>query len=55
MARFGKISPFWHNLKSLGQNFEGLFDIWQNFDPTVAKMFYHWASFGCCGWQNTLK
>ena len=38
-TRFGEISPFWHNLKSLGQIFDGLFSIWQNFDHTVAKMF----------------
>ena len=40
MTRFGEISPFWHNLKSLGQIFEGLFSIWQNIDPCVVKMSY---------------
>ena len=37
MTKFGEISPLWHNLLSLGQNVEGLFSIWQNFDPTVFK------------------
>ena len=46
VTRFGKISPLW-------ENFDGLFSIWQNFDPTVAKTFYHWASFHCCKWANT--
>ena len=26
-----------------------------NFYHTVAKMFYHWASFHCYRWPNTLK
>ena len=47
--------PFWRNLYILGQIFVRLFGIWQNVDPTVAKMFYYWASFRCCGWPNTLK
>ena len=43
VTRFGEISQLWHNFKSLGQMFEGLFSTGQNFDPTVAKMFYYWA------------
>ena len=31
VTRFGKISPFWQNIQSLGQTFEGIFSIWQNF------------------------
>ena len=53
VTRFGEILPFWHNIKSLGQIVEGLFRIWQNIDPTVEKMFYHWASFHCYRWPNT--
>ena len=53
VIRFGEISPFWHKLKSLGQIFEGLCCIWQNFDPTVAKMFNYCASSHCCRWPNT--
>ena len=34
---FGEISPLWHNFKSLEQIFEGLFCIWQDFYPTLAK------------------
>ena len=57
VTRFGEIPPIWYNFKSLGLNlkFEGLFSIWLNVDPTEAKMFYHWASFHCCRWPNTLK
>ena len=54
VTRFGKISPLWHNFKSLGEIFQGLFSIWQNFDPTVGKMFYIWVSFECCRWPNIL-
>ena len=39
MTRFGEISPLWHNFKNLGHIFEGLISLWQNVDPTVAKMF----------------
>ena len=55
VTRFGEISPLWLNFKSLGQIFLGLFSIWQNFDHTVAKMFYYLACFHCCRWPNTLK
>ena len=34
-----QISPFWYNLKSLGQIFDGLFSTWRKFDPTVSKRF----------------
>ena len=50
-----EILPLWHNFKSLGQSFEGLFSIWKKFDPTVARMFYYWASFQYCRWPKTLK
>ena len=39
VTRFGEISPIWYNFKSLGHIFGGLFSIWQNVDPTEAKMF----------------
>ena len=55
VTRFGEILPLWHNCKSLGCIFEGSFTIWQNFDPTVAKMFYYWASFHHCRWPYALK
>ena len=55
VTRFGEISPLWHNFKNLWDIFEGLFCAWENVDPGVAKMFYSWASFNCCGWSNTLK
>ena len=39
MTRLGKISPLRHNFKNLGHIFEGLFSVWQNFDPILAKKF----------------
>ena len=36
---FGEISPLRHNFKNLGHIFEGLFSVWQNFDPILAKKF----------------
>ena len=39
MTRFGKISALWHNFKSLGQIFEGLFSIWQNYILSLAKCY----------------
>ena len=47
---FGKFCQFGAILKVLG-----FFSISQNVDPTEANMFYHWASFYCCSWPNTLK
>ena len=55
VTRFGEILPLWHNFKNLEDIFEGLISVWQNVDPTVAKMFYSWASFHCSRWPNTLK
>ena len=39
VTRFGKISALWHNFKSLGQIFEGLFSIWQNYILSLAKCY----------------
>ena len=55
MTRFGKIYPLWHNFKSIGLIFVGLFIIWQNFNTTVAKMFFYWASFHCCRRSITIQ
>ena len=55
VTRFGENSPLWHNFKSIGQNSQGLFSIWQNFDRTLAKMFYYLANFHYCRWPNTFK
>ena len=53
VTRFGEILPLWHNFKSLGQIFEGLFSIWQSFNLTLAKMLCYWASFHRCRWPHT--
>ena len=45
VTRFLEISPLWHNFKSLGQCFETLFSIWQNFNHTLAKMLCYWTFF----------
>ena len=55
VTRFGKISPLWHNFKSLGQFFEGLISIWKKFNLTLAKMLSYRASLHCCRWPQTLK
>ena len=47
VTRFGEILPLWHNFKSIGQIFEGLFSIWQIIILTLAKMLCYWASFHC--------
>ena len=38
VTRCRQILQLWHNFKSLGQNCEGLFRIWQSFNLTLAKM-----------------
>ena len=48
VTRLGEFSPLWQNLQSLGQFFEGLFIIWQNFGPTLAN----WENFRSCKWLN---
>ena len=45
MTRFGKISAFWHN-------FDGLFLIWQNVEPTLANLLHYCADFHCCKRPN---
>ena len=52
VTKFGEISPLWHNLQSLGQFLDGLFTIWQNFEPTLASFIYFWANFHRCKWPN---
>ena len=55
VTRFGEISPLWQHLMTLCQMVEGLISVWQNFEPTVAKMLYFWAVFQCCKWPNIEK
>ena len=55
VTRFGKISPIWQNLQSLGQFFEGLFIIWEHFGPTLANIVCNWASFHWRKWPNVEK
>ena len=45
VTRLGKILPLgqtfknlWQTFKNLWQTFEGLYSVWQNFEPTFAKM-----------------
>ena len=51
-TRFGEISPLWQNKLRFWQNIDGLFGIWQNFEPALAKELCHWANFHCCKWPN---
>ena len=54
VTRFGEILSFLQNLQSLGQFFEGLFTICENFGPT-GKFLCLWASFHWCKWPNVEK
>ena len=38
VTRLGKILPLGQTFKNLWQTFEGLYSVWQNFEPTFAKM-----------------
>ena len=45
VTTFGDFSPLWQNIQSLGQVFQGLFTIWQNFGPTLVNFVCPWANF----------
>ena len=44
--------PLWHNFKTLSQYFEGLVSVGQNFEPTLANIWYYLANFHCSKWPN---
>ena len=46
--RFGKISPFWQHFIFLCQMVEGLFSVWQLFEPTLQKKLMFGGSLSCC-------
>ena len=46
------MSPQWQNFKHLWQNFDCLFLIWQNVEPTLANFVHNWAIFHGCKWTN---
>ena len=53
--RFGENSPLWQFLQSFWQILEGLLSIWQNFDPTSARLnFEHSFEKLWCNWANVL-
>ena len=35
---------------SIWQNFDGLFLIWQNAEPSLANFWHYWANFPCYLW-----
>ena len=37
VTRIGQISPLWQNFINLCQMVEGLFSVWQKFEPALAK------------------
>ena len=55
VTRFGEISPLWQNILRLRQNLSGLFSIWQNFEPILAKVLFYWANYHYCKWPNNEK
>ena len=54
VTRFGETSPPWLSLKCFRQFVEGLFAIWQNLKPTLAKICY-WGNFLWCKRPNIQK
>ena len=52
VTRFGEISPLWQNFMNLCQMVEGIFSVWQIFEPTLAKLKCFWAAFQCCPWPK---
>ena len=55
VTRFGEISPLWQNILRLRQNLSGLFSIWQNFEPILAKVLFYWSNYHYCKWPNNEK
>ena len=55
VTTFGDFSPLWQNIQSLGQVFQGLFTIWQNFGPTLVNFVCPWANFRWWKWPNAEK
>ena len=52
-TRYGEILPLWPNFQSLGQFFEGLFTICENFGPTLAKLWKPLGKFSLSEcWKN---
>ena len=47
-----EIPPLLQNFKTLGQYFEGLVSVGQNFEPTLANLLYYLANFHCFKWPN---
>ena len=52
VTRLGKNSPLCLSFNFPGQMFEGLFSIWQNFDPTLVNCPSFGAHFNCCNWPK---
>ena len=52
VTRFGEIPPLWQNFKTLGQFFECLVSVGQNFETTLAHILFSLANFHCCKWPN---
>ena len=46
-TQWEQCDQIWHSFKSLGQIFEGLFSIWQNFNLTLGRMICYCISFHC--------
>ena len=51
VTRFGEISPFGQNFKSIWPIFMSL----QNFEPTLKHLLLYWANFHCCKWPKIEK
>ena len=47
VTRFGEILLLGQTFKNLLQTFEGLFSVWQNFEPTLATFDQFWGNLSC--------
>ena len=50
VTRFGEMTPLWQIFKALGQNFDGLVSVEQNFEPHLANLLYYVANSHCSKW-----
>ena len=55
VTQFGEISPLGQKFPSLWQNFDSLFLIRQNAEPTLANSWHCCANFQCSKWPNIEK
>ena len=53
-AQIWRIFATLPNVKHFWQYFEGFFSTLQTFEPTLANLVCHWATFHCCKWRKNI-